>query len=272
MEEGKSAADKSIQFEQLDFNQPLWILFSSGTTGKPKAITHRAGGMLIQLSKEHLIHGGLTPDDVFFQHTTTGWMMWNFLIAGLVTGCPIVLYDGSPLKPASVLWDLAEKHGVTTFGTSAAYLGALEKSGYDVKANHPNLKVRQVLSTGSPLRAELYPFIHAKIGSDILIRSITGGTDLCSLFAGHNTALPVRAGEIQARNLGMDIAVYDSDSGTEVTTANTVGDLVCKKPFPAQPLDSGSSLRASTLTRTTRKSRASGITVTLSCSLHTAVS
>lgn len=234
--EGSAEADKEIQFEQLDFNHPLWILFSSGTTGKPKAITHRAGGMLIQLSKEHLFHGGLTPNDVFFQHTTTGWMMWNFLIAGLVVGCPIVLYDGSPLKPASVLWTLAEKHGVTTFGTSAAYLGALEKSGYDVKTNHPNLKVRQVLSTGSPLRAELYPYIHAKIGSDILIGSITGGTDLCSLFAGHNVALPVRAGEIQARNLGMAISVYDSDSCTEITTRNTVGDLVCKKPFPAQPL------------------------------------
>ncbi|SOV05020.1 probable Acetoacetyl-CoA synthetase [Ustilago sp. UG-2017a] len=229
-------ADKEIEFEQLDFNHPLWILFSSGTTGKPKAITHRAGGMLIQLSKEHLIHGGLTPEDVFFQHTTTGWMMWNFLIAGLVAGCPIVLYDGSPLKPASVLWTLAEKHGVTTFGTSAAYLGALEKSGYDVKANHGNLKVRQVLSTGSPLRAELYPYIHSKIASDILIGSITGGTDLCSLFAGHNVALPVRAGEIQARNLGMAISVYDSNTCTELTTPNTVGDLVCKKPFPAQPL------------------------------------
>lgn len=236
LSEGSSSADKAIEFEQLDFNHPLWILFSSGTTGKPKAITHRAGGMLLQLSKEHLIHGGLTPDDVFFQHTTTGWMMWNFLIAGLVTGCPIVLYDGSPLKPASVLWDLAEKHGVTTFGTSAAYIGALEKSGYDVAAKHPNLKVRQILSTGSPLRAELYTFIHEKIGSDILIGSITGGTDLCSLFAGHNTALPVRAGEIQARNLGMNIAVYDSDSGTELTQPNKVGDLVCKSPFPAQPL------------------------------------
>ncbi|PWZ02084.1 putative acetoacetyl-CoA synthetase [Testicularia cyperi] len=225
----------TIEFEQLDFNHPLWILFSSGTTGKPKAITHRAGGMLIQLSKEHLIHGALTPDDVFFQHTTTGWMMWNFLIAGLVSGCTIVLYDGSPLKPASVLWDLAEKHGVTTFGTSAAYLGALEKSGYQVKAQHPNLKVRQLLSTGSPLRAELYPYVLETIGSDVLIGSVTGGTDLCSLFAGHNVALPVRAGEIQARNLGMAIAVFDPSTGSEVPP-DTVGDLVCRRPFPAQPL------------------------------------
>ncbi|KAJ9475186.1 putative Acetyl-coenzyme A synthetase 1 (putative) [Pseudozyma hubeiensis] len=233
--EGVDAGEKPIPFEQLDFNHPLWILFSSGTTGKPKAITHRSGGMLLQLSKEHFIHGGLTPTDVFFQHTTTGWMMWNFLVAGLVTGCTIVLYDGSPLKPTSVLWDLAEKHGVTTFGTSAAYLGALEKTGYDVKASHPKLKVQQILSTGSPLRAELYPFIMEKIGS-VLIGSITGGTDLCSLFAGHNVSLPVYAGEIQARNLGMNISVYDPDSQREITTPNTVGDLICKSPFPAQPL------------------------------------
>ncbi|PWN50548.1 putative acetoacetyl-CoA synthetase [Violaceomyces palustris] len=232
MDEGQ-APDDRIEFEQLDFNHPLWILFSSGTTGKPKAITHRAGGMLIQLSKEHMIHGGMTEDDVFFQHTTTGWMMWNFLIAGLVTGATLVLYDGSPLKPPGVLWDLAEKHGVTVFGTSAAYLGALEKSGYVPKENH-KLKVKQILSTGSPLRAELYPFILEKIGSDILIGSVTGGTDLCSLFAGHNVCLPVRAGEIQARNLGMDMDVFD-DHGRPVARGEE-GDLVCKTPFPAQPL------------------------------------
>ncbi|KAN0064619.1 hypothetical protein ACQY0O_002248 [Thecaphora frezii] len=229
----EGCGDDTIAFEQLDFNHPLWILFSSGTTGKPKAITHRAGGMLIQLAKEHLIHGGLRETDVFFQHTTTGWMMWNFLIAGLISGCTIVLYDGSPLKPASVLWDLAEMHGVTTFGTSAAYLGALEKSGYMPKDHH-KLRVRQVLSTGSPLRAELYPFVLEAIGSDVLIGSVTGGTDLCSLFAGHNVGLPVRAGEIQARNLGMDMDVFDDD-GRPVSTGKE-GDLVCKRPFPAQPL------------------------------------
>ena len=121
---------RSIDFAQLDFNHPLWILFSSGTTGKPKAITHRAGGMLLQLAKEHLIHGGMTPQDVFFQYTTPGWMMWNFLVAGLVSGAPLVLFDGSPLRPsASSLWSLADKLGITVFGTSAAYLAALEKSG-----------------------------------------------------------------------------------------------------------------------------------------------
>ncbi|CAD6897799.1 unnamed protein product [Tilletia controversa] len=224
----------TIEYEQLDFNHPVWILFSSGTTGAPKAITHRAGGMLIQLAKEHLIHGGLSEKDVFFQYTTPGWMMMNFAWGALIAGCPLILYDGSPLKPASVLWEMASQHGVTVFGTSASYLSALNKSGYRPKDHFNNLKVRQILSTGSPLRADLYPWILEAIGSDILIGSITGGTDICSLFAGHNEALPVRAGELQARNLGMDVDVFD-DAGKSVGLGNE-GDLVCKTPFPAQPL------------------------------------
>lgn len=172
-EEGRAREGKdesSIDFAQLDFNHPLWILFSSGTTGKPKAITHRAGGMLLQLAKEHLIHGGMTPQDVFFQYTTPGWMMWNFLVAGLVSGAPLVLFDGSPLRPsASSLWSLADKLGITVFGTSAAYLAALEKSGCEPRREFPSLKVRQVLSTGSPLRADLYPFIMKAVGPDTLI-------------------------------------------------------------------------------------------------------
>ena len=233
--QASSSEDPShIDFEQLDFNHPLWILFSSGTTGQPKSITHRAGGMLLQLSKEHLIHGDMKPDDVTFFFTTTGWMMWNYLIASLVSGATVILFDGSPLKPPSVLWDLAERHGITVFGTSAAYLAALEKTGYRPKDKHPKLKVQQVLSTGSPLRPSLYPFILDAVGSDILIGSVTGGTDICSLFAGHNTALPVYAGEIQCRNLGMDIDVFD-DSGKSAGVGKE-GDLVCKTPFPVQPL------------------------------------
>ncbi|KAK0529844.1 hypothetical protein OC835_004214 [Tilletia horrida] len=232
LKEGQPAADTNgaedtqIEYEQLDFNHPVWILFSSGTTGTPKAITHRAGGMLIQLAKEHLIHGGLSPQDVFFR----GYISWGALIAG----CPIILYDGSPLRPASVMWELAATHGITVFGTSASYLSALHKSGYRPRDHFPNLKVRQILSTGSPLRADLYPWILESIGSDILIGSITGGTDICSLFAGHNEALPVRAGELQARNLGMDVDVFD-DAGKSVGLGRE-GDLVCKTPFPAQPL------------------------------------
>lgn len=234
--EGSTADDDAkIEFAQLDFNHPLWILFSSGTTGKPKAIMHRAGGMLIQLAKEHLLHGGATPQDRIFYYTTPGWMMWNWLVGGLITGAPLILFDGSPLRPASTLWSLSAQHGITVFGTSAAYLSALEKSGFQPRKQYPDLAVKQVLSTGSPLRADLYPWIMQAVGPETLIGSITGGTDICSLFAGHNVALPVRAGEIQARNLGMDVDVFD-DAGKPVAPGTGSGDLVCKTAFPAQPL------------------------------------
>ncbi|KDN35263.1 putative acetoacetyl-CoA synthetase [Tilletiaria anomala UBC 951] len=236
LSQGQSATDEDpahILFEQLDFNHPLWILFSSGTTGQPKSITHRAGGMLLQLSKEHLIHGDMKPSDVTFYFTTTGWMMWNYLIASLVSGATIILFDGSPLKPPCVLWDIAERHGITVFGTSAAYLAALEKTGYMPIEKH-KLKVTQVLSTGSPLRPSLYPYVLKAIGKDVLVGSVSGGTDICSLFAGHNTALPVYAGEIQCRNLGMDVDIFDINGKS--VGINKEGDLVCKTPFPAQPL------------------------------------
>ncbi|UZJ53044.1 hypothetical protein CBS101457_002364 [Exobasidium rhododendri] len=235
LHEGIEKERGDIDFEQLDFNHPLWILFSSGTTGKPKAIQHRAGGMLLQLAKEHLLHGGMTSKDVFFQYTTPGWMMFNFLVGGLISGAPLVLFDGSPLRPASTLWALADQLGITVFGTSAAYIAALEKSGFEPRKVYPNLKVTQILSTGSPLRADLYSFVNIAIGENILVGSITGGTDICSLFAGHNVALPVYAGEIQARNLGMNVDVFD-DSGNSILPGEGSGDLVCKTPFPAQPL------------------------------------
>lgn len=232
---GTSEDDSNIEFEQLDFNHPLWILFSSGTTGKPKAIMHRSGGMLIQMAKELLLHGNMTPKDTFFYYTTPGWMMWNWLVGGLLTGAPLVLFDGSPLKPASTLWTLSSQLGITIFGTSAAYLSALEKTGFKPRETFPNLKVKQVLSTGSPLRADLYPWIMENVGPETLIGSITGGTDICSLFAGHNVALPVYAGEIQGRNLGMNVDVFD-DAGNSILPGKGSGDLVCKTAFPAQPL------------------------------------
>jgi acetoacetyl-CoA synthetase len=237
LDEGKAESDvqaEEIEFAQLDFNHPLWILFSSGTTGKPKAIMHRSGGMLLQMAKEHLLHGGLSTEDRLFYFSTTGWMMNNWQMGAIFAGGPIVLFDGSPLKPVSALWEMANQMRVTVFGTSAAYLSALEKSGFRPRDAYPDLCVKQVLSTGSPLRADLYPWIMDAIG-DVLIGSITGGTDLCSLFAGHNVALPVRAGEIQARNLGMDVDVFD-DSGKSVAPGKGSGDLVCKTAFPAQPL------------------------------------
>lgn len=133
-----------IDFAQLDFNHPLWILFSSGTTGTPKAIVHRAGGMLLQSAKEHFLHGGMTEDDVFFYHSTPGWMMWNYLVSGLQTGATLVLFDGSPLRPASTLWNLAQQVRMTVFGTSAAYIAALEKSGFVPRKTYPTLAVKQV--------------------------------------------------------------------------------------------------------------------------------
>ncbi|WFD00847.1 acetoacetate--CoA ligase [Malassezia yamatoensis] len=223
-----------IEYAQLDFNQPLWILFSSGTTGKPKAITHRAGGMLLQFGKEHLLHGGLTREDVFFQHTTTGWMMWNWLVGALLSGCPVVLYDGSPAYPTGVLWERAAELGITVFGTSAAYLGMMERREYYAEHLHDQLRVRAILSTGSPLRAELYAYAEKLVGKPVQVGSITGGTDLCSLFASNNVALPVRAGELQCICLGMDVDVFD-DQGNSCPDM-VEGHLVCKKPFPAQPL------------------------------------
>ncbi|WFD26412.1 acetoacetate--CoA ligase [Malassezia nana] len=223
-----------IEFAQLDFNHPLWILFSSGTTGKPKAITHRAGGMLIQFGKEHLLHGGLTREDVFFQHTTTGWMMWNWLVGALLGGCTVVLYDGSPAYPTGILWERAAQLGITVFGTSAAYLSLIERRNYVPSELHDKLKVRMILSTGSPLRAELYLYAEKLVGRPVMVGSITGGTDLCSLFADHNVSLPVYAGELQCLGLGMDVDVYDAQGQSQPDMVE--GDLVCKKPFPAQPL------------------------------------
>lgn len=226
--------EEPFEYAQLGFNHPLWILFSSGTTGSPKAITHRAGGMLLQFGKEHLLHGGLTRDDVFFQHTTIGWMMWNWLVGALLAGCPVVLYDGSPVHPTGVLWDMAARLGVTVFGTSAAYLSILERRAYIPTELHDKLKVRMILSTGSPLRAELYVYAEKLVGHPVLVGSITGGTDLCSLFCAQNVALPVYAGETQCLGLGMDVDVFD-DAGQSVPDM-VEGDLVCKTPFPVQPI------------------------------------
>ncbi|RUS31282.1 acetoacetate-CoA ligase [Jimgerdemannia flammicorona] len=181
-----------LTFAQLPFNHPAFILFSSGTTGKPKCIVHSAGGLLLQLKKEHVIHGDLLPDDVFFYYTTTGWMMWNWLTAGLAVGATIVLFDGSPFKPGpGALWEL----------------GLVELWRFN---DHHNLStLRAVYSTGSPLKPESFDFVYSAVKKDVLLGSITGGTDICSLFAGHNAALPVYRGEIQCRCLGMKIEAWD---------------------------------------------------------------
>ncbi|PVF91735.1 putative acetoacetyl-CoA synthetase [Serendipita vermifera] len=226
----------SFEFAQVPFNHPLWILFSSGTTGKPKPIVHRAGGMLLQAKKEFEICAGVRQDDVFFYYTTTGWMMWNFLVGALTTGCTLVLYDGSPLRDPSVLWKLTDDLGITLFGTSAKYIEELAKK-YRPRQHHNLSTIRHIYSTGSPLAPQGFDFIYQHVADParpLMLSSITGGTDICSLFAGFNDSLPVYRGEIQCRMLGMAITAF-SDDGKEVP-AGTQGELVCTRPFPCQPV------------------------------------
>lgn len=208
--ESPSQLPESITFEQLPFNHPAFIMFSSGTTGLPKCIVHSAGGLLLQLKKEHIIHGGLSKDDVFFYYTTTGWMMWNWLVAVLSVGATIVLWDGSPFKPSpGALWELVDELQITHFGTSAKYIQSVMEVGYKPRETCNLSTLKAIYSTGSPLKPESYDFVYRDVKEDVLLGSITGGTDICSLFAGHNVALPVYRGEIQCRCLGMKIEAWD---------------------------------------------------------------
>ncbi|KZT12742.1 acetoacyl-CoA synthetase [Laetiporus sulphureus 93-53] len=219
-----------IKWQRLDFNWPLWILFSSGTTGEP--IVHRAGGMLLQMKKELIICADMQPEDVFFYYTTTGWMMWNWLVSGLSVGCTLVLYDGSPLRDPAYLWRLVDELRITIFGTSAKYIDQLSKS-YKPSEHHKLTSLRHIYSTGSPLAPSLYDFVYEHIKRDVLLGSITGGTDICSLFAGMCTALPVFRGEVQCRLLGMAVEVF-TPAGTPAKP-DEAGELVCLKPFPCMP-------------------------------------
>ncbi|KAF7292468.1 Acetoacetyl-CoA synthetase [Mycena chlorophos] len=229
---GRSSTGE-IAFYRGSFDHPLWILFSSGSTGRPKPIVHRAGGMLLQAKKEFVICADLKPSDVFFYYTTTGWMMWNFLIAGLSVGSTLVLYDGSPLRDPAFLWRLTDELGITIFGTSAKYLEQLSK-GYKPREKHDLKTLRHIYSTGSPLSASLFEYVYRDIHSNVLLSSITGGTDICSLFAGMCSALPVYRGEIQCRMLGM--AVESVDENGNLNAPGVPGELVCLKPFPCMPL------------------------------------
>jgi acetoacetyl-CoA synthetase len=226
---------REIDFQPFPFNHPLYILYSSGTTGAPKCIVHGAGGALIKHLKEHLLHGDLKPGDRLFYFTTCGWMMWNWLASALATEATILLYDGSPFHPdGNVLFDFAEATGMTTLGTSAKFIDVLMKAGLAPAETHDLSSLKIILSTGSPLSPQGFEYVHEKIKADVHLASMSGGTDLIGCFVGGNPLEPVWRGEIQGPMLGMDVRVYD-EAGQAVVGEQ--GELVCATAFPSLPLE-----------------------------------
>lgn len=230
-----AAPDETLAFTRLPFDHPLYILYSSGTTGLPKCIVHGAGGTLLQHVKELALHTDVTRDDVLFYFTTCGWMMWNWLVSGLLLGATVVLYDGAPMpaNDPALLWRMAERERVSVFGTSAKYLAALEKADVRPRALVALPALRTILSTGSPLAEHAYDFVYRDIADGVQLASISGGTDIVSCFALGDPTGPVWRGELQMRGLGMAVEVWD-DTGAPL--AQGAGELVCTRPFPSMPV------------------------------------
>ncbi|HVL02243.1 MAG TPA: acetoacetate--CoA ligase [Dongiaceae bacterium] len=222
------------EFVPQPFAHPLYIMYSSGTTGMPKCIVHSAGGTLLQHLKEHALHTDLTERDVLFYYTTCGWMMWNWLVSGLALGATLVLYDGSPAYPkADVLWDIAESEKISIFGTSAKYIASLQNAGCKPRETHLLPQLKSILSTGSPLANESFRYVYRDIKEDVCLSSISGGTDIISCFALGNPNLPVYEGELQCKGLGMAVDIFDEDGRSVL---DEKGELVCTSAFPSMPI------------------------------------